>query len=283
MSSIAIAGSIAQRRGHAGHAWVFLQYLLGLRSLGYEPIFIDQLTPEMCIDASGRYSPELRKRSIDWLAEVMQSCGLGTSYCLLLEDGSSLGLCRAEVLKQLARSPALVNVMGFLDDPEVLAASQRRIFFDIDPGFGQMWRELGLADVFSGHDQFVTNAENIGEADCTVPTCGLSWITTKPPVELSLWPPAEGGSAITTVASWRGPFASLRYNGRTYGLRAHEFRRFTDLPQLVGEPFELALDIEDSDQRDIELLGRSGWRLVEPARAAGTIDRYRRYIQKSKA
>ena len=39
--------------------------------------------------------------------------------------------------------------MGFLDDEEILAAAPLRVFLDIDPGFGQMWRELGLADVFA--------------------------------------------------------------------------------------------------------------------------------------
>ena len=43
MATIAIAGSIAQRPGRAGHAWVFLSYLLGFRDLGYEVLFIDRL------------------------------------------------------------------------------------------------------------------------------------------------------------------------------------------------------------------------------------------------
>ena len=49
--------------------------------------------------------------------------------------------------------------MGYLDDEEILAASPIRVFLDIDPGFPQMWHELGLADVFQGHDRFVTIGE----------------------------------------------------------------------------------------------------------------------------
>ncbi len=44
---IAISGSVAQRPGRAGHAWVFLSYLLGFRALGHEVLFIDRLRPEM--------------------------------------------------------------------------------------------------------------------------------------------------------------------------------------------------------------------------------------------
>ena len=50
MKSIAIAGSLAQKPGRGGHTWVFLQYLLGFRKLGWDVLFLDRLEPEMCID-----------------------------------------------------------------------------------------------------------------------------------------------------------------------------------------------------------------------------------------
>src|ERR671917_362014 len=52
--TIVVAGSVAQRPGKGGHAWVFLQYLLGFRRLGYEVLFLDRLDPEMCRDSQGR-------------------------------------------------------------------------------------------------------------------------------------------------------------------------------------------------------------------------------------
>src|SRR4029079_12229870 len=48
--TIVIAGSVAQRPNHGGHAWVFLQWLLGFKRLGYEVLFVDWLEPEMAID-----------------------------------------------------------------------------------------------------------------------------------------------------------------------------------------------------------------------------------------
>ena len=70
--------------------------------------------------------------------------------------------------------------MGYVRDPAVLEAAPVRIFLDIDPGFGQMWRALGLHDMFAGHDAFVTIGEQIGRPGCTIPTCGLDWITHAP-------------------------------------------------------------------------------------------------------
>ena len=37
---IALSGSLAQRPGAAGHTWVFLQYLLGFRRLGWDVLFV---------------------------------------------------------------------------------------------------------------------------------------------------------------------------------------------------------------------------------------------------
>jgi hypothetical protein len=174
--------------------------------------------------------------------------------------------------------------MGFLDDEEILAAAPLRAFLDIDPGFGQIWQQLGLHQTFQGHDRYVTIGERIGAADCRVPTCGIEWVTTKPPVELSQWPPqADPGNAFTTVASWRGAFGPLEYEGRTYGLRVHEFRRFFDLPGRTAARFEVALDIDEAEVDDLRKLEANGWRLADPRAAAGDPWRYRNYVQRSAA
>ena len=52
--TIVIAGALAQRPRIGGHTWVFLQYLLGFKRLGWDVLFLDQLEPEMCVDAAGQ-------------------------------------------------------------------------------------------------------------------------------------------------------------------------------------------------------------------------------------
>lgn len=179
------------------------------------------------------------------------------------------------------------EVMGFLDDEEILAAAPTRVFLDIDPGFGQMWQTLGLHEMFRGHDTFVTIGENIGQATCTIPTCGLNWITMRQPVVLDAWPavstPVRMEGAVTTVATWRGAFAPVEYEGTTYGLRAHEFRKFASLPRLVDQKFEIALDIHPNDSKDSDLLTSHGWTLVSPSIVASDPWRYQRFIQESAA
>jgi hypothetical protein len=146
-----------------------------------------------------------------------------------------------------------------------------------------MWRELGQADSLSGHDDFVTIAENIGDERCSIPTCGLSWVTTPQPIALDWWPPAEGGSGFTSIGAWRGPYDPVEYGGRRYGLRAHEFRRFVELPSRTQASFEAALDIDPADEDDLELLRRNSWTLVPPGSVTADPYAYRGYIQGSAA
>jgi len=272
---IVLAGAIAQLPRHAGHAWVFLQYLLGFKRLGFDVLFLDRLTPEMGAGARG----------VGYLEDVMGPFGFSDDFCLLGAGDDVLGgISRSDALARTRESLALINVNGFLDDEELVNAAPLRVFLDIDPGFGQMWKELGLHDPFIGHDRFVTIAEKIGRPGCRVPTCGLEWITTRPPVVLDLWRVAAAhGDTFTSVGSWRGPFDAIEFDGTSFGLRAHEFRKFFELPRLTGERFELALDIDDAEVSDLDLLHRTGWRLLDPEIVASSPEDYQDFVGHSKA
>jgi hypothetical protein len=269
---IAIAGAVAQKPGCAGHVWQFLQYLLGFRALGYEVLLLDRLAGPV-----GRADARVR-----WLSDTLAEAGLEGAWSLRLDDGRHLGVSRDAALAFVRDAELLLDVMGFCDDEELLGAARRTAFLDTDPGFAQMWQDLGLADVLGHHDVYVTIGERIGAADCTVPTCGLRWITTPQPVALDAWPVAgETGRGFTSVASWRGAYGPVDHGGRHYGLRVHQFRRFAGLPRMAGGCFELALDIHPADAADAELLRDGGWSLVDPHRVAATPAAYRRYLQGS--
>ena len=273
MKSIVIAGSLAQKPGRGGHTWVFLQYLLGFRKLGWDVLFVDRLEPGMCVDEAGNRIAAAPSWNVRYLTDVMCRFGLHRDFAVLCDGGAStIGLTRQALIERVRSSAALIDVMGFLNDEEILASARRRIFLDIDPGFGQMWHALGLRDMFHGHDAHVTIAENIGQPSCGIPTCGLDWITTRQPVVLDEWPAGDGDTAsrpITSVVSWRGAYGPVTYAGRTYGLRAREFRKFATLPQHCEGRFELALDIHAGDAADVDLLRSHRWSLVAPARGRG--------------
>jgi hypothetical protein len=224
-------------------------------------------------------------REGEWLRSTMAAQGLEDDWCLLLEDGagdSAAGLSRPQALERVRRATVLVDVMGFLADEEMLAAAARRVFLDIDPGFPQMWQQLGLHRSFGDHDAYATVGLRVGLEGSSVPTCGVEWVRTPQPVVLDQWPAKPGGRAYTSVATWRGPFEPIDFEGQRYGLRAHQMRAFAGLPGATGVEMELALDIDDADAADAERLREGGWRLVSPERAATTAD-YRDYVQTSRA
>ena len=282
---LTIAGSIAQKPHQAGHSWQFLQYLLGLRRLGWDVLFVDRLEDALCRDAGGQVCAPEASVNLRYVDALMREFALDGAWSVVLDGGRHAGMARERVLEHIRESELLINVMGFLGDEELLGAARRRVFLDTDPGFGQMWCDLGLADVFAGHDAHVTIGERIGRDGCTIPACGLDWITTPQPVVLDHWPaaPAPARAAFTTIGRWRGAYGPVEHGGRTYGLRVHEFRRFAGLPQACGGNFELALDIDPAETADLQLLADGGWALVDPARAAATPGSYRDYIAGSSA
>jgi hypothetical protein len=285
VATIAVSGALAQRPGRPGHAWVFLSYLLGFLRLGHRVLFIDRLDERVLGGGLDRPADAACSEQAHWLKETMARSGLEHRYSALLGSGRTLGLSRSRLLEELRRSAFLLNINGYLDDEELLAAAPRRVYLDIDPGFAQMWEEQGLADAFAGHDDFVTVATNLGAADCRIPTCGRRWIRTLPPVVLDLWPaaPAVAGGAFTSVGSWRGPFGPIEHGGEAYGLRAHEFRRFVELPARVASPFALALDIDAADWRDAEALRAARWRVIDPLTELSGFTEYERYVRTSMA
>jgi hypothetical protein len=284
--SIVIAGAVAQRAGYGGHTWAILHYALGFRHLGWDVLVLDEIEPGMCVDASGRPVAIERSLNLAYFRDAMARFGLRES-AMLIERGTgrTFGISRAVARERARRSAFLLNIMGFLRDEDLRAAAPRQVFLDIDPGFAQLWHQLGLADLFHGHDAYVTVGENIGRQDCAIPTCGLPWIDTRPPVVLDYWPVQAGPPTpcFTSVASWRGPFGPLAYGGVTYGLRAHEFRKFAALPLSSPARFAVALDIHPDEVRDRALLDEHGWALIDPREAAGDPWRYRAFVQRSGA
>lgn len=284
--TIAVSGALAQRPYIGGHTWVFLQYLLGFRRLGWDVVFLDWLGPAMCVDEHGRPAPADRSVNVRYLCDVMRGFGLEHCFALVLDGGERfIGLSRRQVIDRLGEAPFLLNVNGYLVDQELLGHAAKRVFLDIDPGFLHMWQDMGLHDPFQGHDAFVTIGQNIGQADCVIPTCGREWITTPQPVVLDQWPVCADAprGAFTSIATWRGAFGPLNYKGKTYGLRVHEFRKLVQLPGLTGRRFELALDIDPVETRDIDLLRENDWTLLDPAAVARDPWVYREFVQGSEA
>jgi hypothetical protein len=265
-----------------GATWAVLQYLLGLQRLGMQVFFVESvsaaaLQPQgasLCGSENARY-----------FQSVMRTFGLEDRSALLLDGtNESVGLALDDVRAISERADVLLNLSGLLVREELSARIPVRVYLDLDPAFTQLWYSVqGLDMRFGSHTHFVTVAESLGQAECPVPTCGIDWIPTRPPVVLEQWPAQRtAGAGFTTIANWRG-YGSIEHQGVLYGQKVHSLRPLLALPQRTRERFVLALSIHPDEKADLRALDRNGWELADPAQVAGSPASYRSFVQESRA
>jgi hypothetical protein len=287
VSSIVVSGALANRHRNGGGAWVRLNWLLGFQRLGCKVYFVEEIGRGTWLDAAGKACPFRDSMNAAYFRQVTRQFGLGENSTLIYEGGEqTLGLSREELLEVAGAADLLVNISGHLTCEPFFSRFRRRAYIDIDPGYTQFWQATGNSGArLAGHDVYFTIGENISQPGCVIPTCGIEWRRIRPPVVLAEWPAAGLGEQrkFTTVASWRGAYGPVQYEGKTYGLKVHEFRKFLELPRRTEQKFELALHIHPADRKDREALVEHGWQLVDPHQAAGDPAAFRHYVQGSAA
>jgi hypothetical protein len=270
---IAVSGMVAGDPHQGGASWAVLQYVLGLRRLGHDVLLLE---PVAATDLT-------RSASASYLEAVTARFGL---QCATLVDpeGNSAPVPASRLRELMQGVDLLLNVSGMLAVPRLLEPVAVRAYLDLDPFFNQHWHLQGADMGFAAHTHFVTVAAGLDEPENEVPTLGLDWIETLPPVVLEEWTPAPEPPTLpfTTVGHWRS-YGPIELEGERYGLRAHSLRELIELPRRTRAEFLLALGIHESERDDLEALERNGWRLADPAAVAATPDRYREFVRASEA
>src|SRR5688572_24203169 len=247
MPVVIVSGAVANKPRNGGEAWVRLSWALGLRRLGFDVHFVEQISSANCFDPTGARVAFDDCANRDYFWSVMRRFGLVEKAALVCADGDEIrrdGLAWDRLLDVAAAAELLVNISGHLSLGPLLGRIRRKAYVDIDPGFTQFWHaDPATHFAVGGHDSYFTIGENIGTPLCTIPTGGIHWQPVRQPVVLDDWPvtEAEEPGRFTTVASWRSGFGSVHFGGRAYGLKLHEFRKFLALPRLVRETAERAV------------------------------------------
>src|SRR5207249_5561 len=138
------------------------------------------------------------------------------------------------------------------------------------------------------HDVYFTIGETVGTAAAPFPDCGLEWVHIHPPVCLELWPYVHDPCcvAFTTIAGWwSGKWVKVIEGGKevcTNNNKRVSFLEYATLPEMTGQPLELALLLADGDVEDRRLLERHRWRVVDAREVASGPERYQTYIHGSR-
>jgi len=268
---ILLAGTFAGVPGQGGATWAVLQYALGFRALGHDVLLIEPAPADPAV--------------LSYFHRVVTGARLAGRATLVHPGRTATGMAYADAARFAAGADVVVNLAGVLGDAELLGPAARRLYVDLDPAFTQLWHAEGIDMHLAGHDAFASVGGALGTATCPVPTAGVSWIPTLPPVVLDAWPVSDAPPrhGFTTVGHWRS-YGSITFAGLQLGQKAHALRALLDLPgQVPGTRFEPALDIHDGDGRDRDALAAAGWRVLDPAVVAPDPDRYRAFVGASTA
>ncbi len=146
MKTLVVAGALANRPYNAGGAWVRLSWLLGLKKLGFEVYFIEQIDPRACVDSAGAAAGFKECVNRDYFRQVVEQFGLADRAALIYGDCDEVhGAALADVLAVCKSAAALVNISGHLALRPLMDAFRRKVYIDIDPGFTQFWHAQGSA------------------------------------------------------------------------------------------------------------------------------------------
>lgn len=266
---IVIGGMVSLPPFSPGTAWDRMAYVEGVRALGHEVVFVEQVESGWCRDGVGRvcdYEQSLNRRIFE---RLMRRFDLLPQACQLFEGGvQTTGLNRRALNAALEGADLLINISGHVTSPLVLDRVERAAYVDQDPVYTQLWFAEWGADLgFDHHDVLFTTGQNIGTTRSNVPTGGLHWHHTLPPVCLRDWqalPPPPRGRA-TTIASI-GRYADLPYDGRWYRSKQAELERFADLPRLADGDFEIALAHPGEHVETARRLNEGGWNVIDAVR-----------------
>jgi len=278
-------GFAAKYREGGGNFSVPLQWMLGLRRLKLDAIWLELLP--------ATDDPEADQARINNFQRQLRAHGLAGRYCLLYQKPAAttheldamrcIGMSKRALLDRLAGPKTLLNLSYSIHPPFLLQFS-RRIFCDLDPSEIFYWMtkmELGQSD----HHEFWTIGLNVNGNDCQLPKSSLRWRTFYPLADTRLLrsQPRPRLSKFTTIGQWYWSGA-VEVGGEFPDLSKRiMFEPYLGLPARVPEAqFELAMNISPDDPERARLQ-QLGWRVADPHRVARTPNAYRRYMARGLA
>jgi len=271
-----------------GVAWDYGQYALGLERLGWQVFYLEDNGCETYDPVRTEYGPDpsfgLRflERSLSQLSPT-----LGERWHFRAADGSSYGISSEQLRSLVADADLFLNVSGGTLLRDEYMANRCKVLIDSDPGWNHFvnfprWdANPGWQGThgYRAHDHFFTYAERIGKPDCHLPTMGLNWKPTRPPVVMECWKPQPPAQKWTTVMTWNNFRRPVEFQGKLFGTKEMEFPKVEGLPSRVECRLELAVG---GSSPPIERWRELGWNVVDSHTVSATADDYRDYIEQSR-
>jgi hypothetical protein len=268
-----------------GLAWHHLQYVMGLRDLGYDVYFVEDSN-----DYASCYNPTTHSTDRDpsyglrFAEQTFSSVRLGDRWAYYDAHTEQWhGPCANRILDLFKSADLLLNISGVNPLRPWLLDIPKRAFIDTDPVFTQL-RHLTDAtaqNLAYQHTSFFSFGENINAGCGDVPDDHFPWKATRQPIVLKSWPVTPGPSKakFTTVMQWDS-YPPRDHEGKTYGMKSASFEDYFNLPSSTGNILEIALGSPSAPRAMLE---ENGWYLRDPLKVTISPWSYQTYIQQSKA
>lgn len=265
-----------------GMVWSDLHYLLGLRALGHEVVFVEDSD-----DYTSCYDPRSDTYSTDpsfglaFTDRLLDRYGFGDRWAY---HDAHTGSWQGPLAGDDAATDAdvLLNLAGVNPVRDWHRDIPVRVLIDQDPAFTQLKHRADDAarERATAHTDFFTFGVNVGAEDCRIPDDGLPWRPTRQPVHTDALAPtaAPEDSRYTSVLQWSS-YERRSDDGVTYGMKAESFTGLLDVPQRVPVRLELAVGAGGDVQ---DMLRRHGWEVIDPRPPTADVWTYQDYLQGSR-
>jgi hypothetical protein len=271
-----------------GVLWDYAQYALGLEQLGFEVYYLEDTGWQVYDPATGNYGEDC-SFGVRFLQQALAELSptLASRWHFRNMDGETYGVDRSQIAAILADADLLLNVSGGTLLRDEYMPCSRKVLIDTDPGWNH-FRNYPRWDKcpnwhgthgYRSHDYFFTLAEQIGQPGCVLPSLGIPWHPTRPPVVIDQWQAKPPGHKWTTVMTWENFSEAIEYGGVTYGTKEMEFGKVEALPSRTDAAFELAVG---GSRAPREQWRRMGWSVVDSHSVSRTFNDYRAYIECSR-
>jgi hypothetical protein len=278
---------LAVRYPFAGIVWQLLHHLLGFRRLGCDVYYLednrahvyDPVTKTLVADAE----PNLKL-----VVPVLDRFGFRGKWAFLDPVSQKyIGMDESRCVELLREADAVINLCGATNPREEHSATRCLVYLETDPGSLQaklVRRDPETVAYAAAHKLFFTYASNIGEPDCLLPTAGIDWHRTRPPVILDEWQESVRSNepcAFTTVGTWRNKGNDVQIGDDTFFWSKHvNFVEVLEVVRRANQAIELAMDINSGPDHDRAL--QCGFTFARVVPMSLDIDNYRTYISSSR-
>jgi hypothetical protein len=271
-----------------GVLWDYGQYALGLERMGFDVYYLEDTGWQTYNPKTGEYGADC-SCALEFLPAALGALSpkLARQWRFRNLDGRSFGLDDGQFAEVLRSADLFLNVSGGTLLRDEYMPCKRKVLIDSDPGWNH-FRNYPRWDAnpnwygshgYRAHDWFFTYAERIGRSDCPLPTLGLSWQPTRPPVVLDCWRAEPPGETWTTVMTWKNFQETIQHAGVTYGTKEMEFDKIQALPGRVPARLELAVGGAEAPRDAWRALG---WSVLGSETISRTAEDYQHYVQRSR-